>query len=152
MGYVESNLLDNESIIYKGKIHDFYIFVMWIGVFLWLLLFILWVFSKTEIWALWLFIIVVFLYKLFFFLTIEIVLTNKRILYKTGIIARQVFELQLNKVESARLDQTIFERIIWAWTLVISWTWWHGKPMENLSKPLDIRTLIYQQIEVNIVN
>ncbi|NUJ98165.1 PH domain-containing protein [Candidatus Gracilibacteria bacterium] len=149
MGYVESNLLDNENIIYKGKIHDFYTFVMLMGIIFGLLLFIVGVFSKTPIWALGLSMIVVFLYKLFFFLTIEIALTNKRILYKTGIIARSVFELQLNKVESARLDQTIFERIIGAGTLVISGTGGHSKPIENLSKPLDIRTLIYQQIEAN---
>jgi len=53
-----------------------------------------------------------FLYQLLFILTTEIVVTNKRVLYKTGVIARNVFELQLNKVESARLNQTVFQRII----------------------------------------
>ncbi|WP_428738714.1 PH domain-containing protein [Sulfurimonas sp.] len=35
-------------------------------------------------------------------------------------MARNVFELQLQKVESARLDQSIIERIIGAGTLVVS--------------------------------
>jgi len=86
-------------------------------------------------------------YKLLYFITTEIAVTDSRIVYKTGVIARNVFELQLQKVESARLDQTIFQRIIWAGTLIVSGTWGHNKPIQFLSQPTKMRTIIYKEIE-----
>lgn len=86
-------------------------------------------------------------YKLLYFITTEIAVTDSRIVYKTGVIARNVFELQLQKIESARLDQTIFQRIIGAWTLIVSGTWGHNKPIQFLSQPTKMRTIIYEEIE-----
>lgn len=148
MTYVEDNLLSNEVINYEWKVHSFYIFLMWIWVFLGFL-FIIPFFSWWHEFnlILWWWIMLWFIYKILYILTTEIVVTNKRVLYKTWFISRNVFELQLSKVESAVLNQTIFERIIWAWTLVVSWTWWHNKPIVNLAKPIEMRTIIYTKIE-----
>lgn len=145
MSYVLDNLLPNELIKYEWKVHSFYIFILAIFLFLGFLFFIWWI--KSGTWMFWFVIMLPALYHIFFILTTEIVVTNKRVLYKTWIIARNVFELQLNKVESATLDQTIFQRIIWAWTLIVNWTWWHNKPIEYLSKPTEMRTMIYSLIE-----
>lgn len=43
--------------------------------------------------------------------TSEIVLTNKRIVTKTGLIQREVNEVNLEKVESFNINQNIFQRI-----------------------------------------
>ncbi len=149
MSYVENNLLPNEIINYEWKVHSFYTFMMSVGIFIGLIFMIAWIQAWWPMWFFWFGIMIVFLYQLLFILTTEIVVTNKRVLYKTWVIARNVFELQLNKVESARLDQSIFQRIIWAWTLIISWTWWHNKPIQWLASPVDMKTIIYQEIENN---
>ena len=147
MSYVENNLLPNEIINYEWKVHSFYTIIMVIWIFFGVIFLIWWIQAWWPMWIIGFWMLSAFLYQLLFILTTEIVVTNKRVLYKTGVIARNVFELQLNKVESARLNQTVFQRIIWAWTLIVSWTWWHNKPMEYLSKPTEMRTIIYEIIE-----
>lgn len=141
MSYVLDNLLPNELIKYEWKVHLFYKIIMILWMLFWFLITISWwgVFG----WA----IMLNFLYWFLLFVMTEIVVTDKRVLYKTWIIARNVFELQLNKVESASLNQTIFQRIIWAWTLVISWTWGNNKPIRMLANPTDMKTIIYSTIE-----
>ena len=42
---------------------------------------------------------------------IEIGVTNHRIIYKTGIVARDVLEIELASIDSIRVRQTFFERI-----------------------------------------
>ncbi len=53
----------------------------------------------------------------------QYVLTNKRIMIRHGFIARQSYEMLLNKVESIQVDQTLADRIIWgSGTLIITGT------------------------------
>lgn len=149
MSYVSENLLPSETIEFEWKIHSYYTFInmIWLSICLLFLLigFKWWVFVIAT----GLFFICIFGYNILYINAIEIVITNKRVIYKTWVIWRDIFELQLSKVESARLDQTIFQRIIWAWTLVISWTGWHNKPIYNLANPTDIKNYVYNQIEKN---
>ncbi len=143
MSYILDNLLQNERINYEWKVHGFYTWIMFIGVIIWFLITISWW------WFFGVVIIIPFLYQILFIMTTEIVVTDKRILYKTWVIARDVFELQLNKVESASLNQGIFQRMIWAWTLVISWTWWNNRPIKLLADPNEMKAVIYNEIEKN---
>lgn len=145
MSYIQDNLLPSEKIKYEWKVHSFYIFIMSFLAFIWFLFFFWWI--KSGTWFMWFAIIIPTLYHVFYMVTTEIAVTNKRVLYKTWIIARNIFELQLDKTESATLDQTIFQRIIWAWTLVVNWTWWHNKPIQYLANPSEMRTIIYSEIE-----
>jgi uncharacterized membrane protein YdbT with pleckstrin-like domain len=43
--------------------------------------------------------------------TTEIVVTNLRVIYKTGFIRRKTNEMNIDKVESVRVDQTILGRL-----------------------------------------
>ena len=53
----------------------------------------------------------------------QYVLTNKRIMIRHGFIARQSYEMLLNKAESIQVDQTLSDRIIWgSGTLIITGT------------------------------
>jgi len=146
MTYIENNLLPNEEIIYEGKIHGFYIFLLVMWLIIGMIFFLIWL-QVPPMRLLWFWMIIGFGYNILFFKLTEIAVTNKRVIFKTWVIARNVFELQLQKVESARLDQSIIERIIWAGTLVVSWTWGHNKPMHYITKPMEMRTVIYEEIE-----
>lgn len=46
-----------------------------------------------------------------YILTTEMVLTNKRIIYKIGLIQRDIIEIPRNQIESINLTQTILGRI-----------------------------------------
>jgi uncharacterized membrane protein YdbT with pleckstrin-like domain len=53
----------------------------------------------------------------------QYVLTNKRIMIRHGFIARQSYEMLLNKVESIQVVQTLADRLIWgSGTLIITGT------------------------------
>ncbi len=86
--YVNSSLVDNERVIYEGS------FALWDN-FLWILI------------SLGLFIIPIYIYQKFS----EIVLTNFRIVGKTGIIRRKTYDYGLLRIESIHVKQTILGRI-----------------------------------------
>jgi uncharacterized membrane protein YdbT with pleckstrin-like domain len=50
---------------------------------------------------------------------IEIGITNHRIIYKTGIVARDVLEIELASIDSIRVRQTFFERLFDRGRLVV---------------------------------
>ena len=53
----------------------------------------------------------------------QFVITNKRIMIRHGFIARQSYEMLLNKVESIQVDQSLGDRLIWgSGTLIITGT------------------------------
>ena len=90
MWYVENNLLPNELIKYTWNVHNFYI-LLTIG------LMIFWFFLTLAWWWIFGILFILFsLYQLVFAKTTEIVVTNKRILYKTGVIGHICFGF-LNK-------------------------------------------------------
>ena len=93
MGYIEENLLTEENVRFKAKI-SFYAFVPH------LLLMIVGIGFITII------------RPLISYFTTEIGVTNKRFIFKTGLISRDSLELNLTKVENVRINQSIIGRIL----------------------------------------
>jgi len=56
--------------------------------------------------------ITLFIYPLCIKRTSEFVITNKRVIIKTGIIARRIFEMNIHKVESLDVNQSILGRLL----------------------------------------
>lgn len=53
----------------------------------------------------------------------QFVIATKRIIIRHGFIARQSYEMLLNKVESIQVDQTLSDRLIWgSGTVIITGT------------------------------
>jgi uncharacterized membrane protein YdbT with pleckstrin-like domain len=74
--------------------------------------------------------------------TTEIAITNHRIIYKTGFIRRLTKEMNMDKVESVEVDQSILGRILDYGNVVIVGT---GEGLEKLIKiaqPIDLRNSI----------
>ena len=85
--YVNNNLIKGEEVVYETTYH-WTIFFSWVGLFT---LFIA-PFIKRR--------------------TDEFVITNKRVIVKTGLISRKTLEMNLNKIETVNVDQGIFARIL----------------------------------------
>jgi uncharacterized membrane protein YdbT with pleckstrin-like domain len=74
--------------------------------------------------------------------TTEIGVTDRRVIYKRGFIARQTAEMQMDKIESVLVDQSFMGRILDYGTLAIRGT---GASIENLRRiadPIGIRNAI----------
>ena len=71
--------------------------------------------------------------------TSEFVITNRRIIIKTGFISRNTFEMNLSKIESVNVDQTVFGRIFNYGSITIIGTGGTKETFHNISKPLNFR-------------
>lgn len=69
----------------------------------------------------------------------EFVITNRRIIIKTGFIARSTFEMNLSKIESVNVDQSVMGRLLNYGSITIIGTGGTRETFRNISKPLSFR-------------
>ena len=123
MSYVQKILPDSEKIVYKAKVHwiIFLPTIIWMGISL--LLCLAYGFcqslGKEEAPAILLFALLTCLITFCCFIkellvkhSSEYVLTSKRLIFKTGIIARKTKEIVLTKYEGLSVNQGIMGRIL----------------------------------------
>ena len=77
----------------------------------------------------------------------EMVVTNKRILIKTGFLSRKTFELLLSKVESIGVQEGLLGRMLGYGSVVVRGTGGTPEPFSMVAHPLEFRRQVQQQIE-----
>jgi uncharacterized membrane protein YdbT with pleckstrin-like domain len=92
MGYIEKNLIKDEKIVKDIKLSP----LVWVEI---IILFCLVIGIPKSI-------------KTFIYvLTIDMKITNKRIIEKSGFISRNIEEMRISKIETVEYTQSIFGRI-----------------------------------------
>jgi membrane protein YdbS with pleckstrin-like domain len=71
--------------------------------------------------------------------TTEIAVTNRRIIYKRGFISRRTIEMQMDKVESVDVDQTVWGRLLGFGNIVIRGVGEGIEPLKNIDSPIEFR-------------
>ena len=74
--------------------------------------------------------------------TTEIAVTDRRVIYKTGLIATHTAEMNMDKIESVLVDQSVLGRLLNYGTVDIRGT---GEGLENLryiSSPISLRNAV----------
>jgi len=79
--------------------------------------------------------------------TSEFVITNKRIIMKTGLISRKTFEMNLQKIESVNVDQTFWGRLLGFGTVSIVGTGGSRESFADISEPLLFRRK-FQEMDI----
>ena len=74
--------------------------------------------------------------------TTELAVTDHRVIYKTGLLARHTTEMNRDKVESVDVDQTLLGRIFGYGTIVVRGTGGSLEPIRNIGDPLTFRSHI----------
>jgi uncharacterized membrane protein YdbT with pleckstrin-like domain len=74
--------------------------------------------------------------------TTEIAVTNHRVIHKTGLIRRTTNEMNMDKIESVRVDQSILGRILDYGDVTIIGTGEGETELNAISRPLDLRNKI----------
>ena len=69
----------------------------------------------------------------------EFVITNRKIIIKTGIIGRETFEMNLSKIESVNVDQSIMGRILNYGSITIIGSGGTKETFHKIAKPLAFR-------------
>jgi|SRR5690348_918030 len=72
--------------------------------------------------------------------TTEIAVTDRRIIWKTGFIRRDSIEMNLDKVESVKVDQSILGRIFGYGDIEIRGTGIGHEPLKTIASALEFRS------------
>ena len=79
--------------------------------------------------------------------TTELAVTNRRVIAKHGFIARKAIELNLSKVESMNVDQSLFGRIFNFGKITVNGTGGIKTPFKFIAAPLNFRKAVNQEFE-----
>ena len=71
--------------------------------------------------------------------TTELVLTDRRIIMKRGLVSRDTVEMNLNKVESLHVNQGLMGRILDYGDVTVVGTGASLEPLRGISSPLELR-------------
>jgi uncharacterized membrane protein YdbT with pleckstrin-like domain len=72
----------------------------------------------------------------------EVAVTDRRVIYKTGLIQRHTIEINIDKIESADVDQSILGRIFGFVSITIRGTGEGVEPLRNIAQPLQLRNAV----------
>jgi uncharacterized membrane protein YdbT with pleckstrin-like domain len=72
----------------------------------------------------------------------EIAVTNRRVIYKTGLIRRHTTEINMDKIESVDVDQSVLGRLFGYGTVTIRGTGEAVEPLRDIADPIDFRNAI----------
>jgi len=74
--------------------------------------------------------------------TTELAVTDRRVIYKSGVISRHTLEINRSKVESVDVDQSLLGRIFGFGTIIVRGTGGSLEPIRMISDPLTFRSHI----------
>jgi uncharacterized membrane protein YdbT with pleckstrin-like domain len=127
--YIEGSLLSDETLLHQGRISLWSMFpLIFFGVIL-----------TPVVSGLVLLVIAYIRYQ-----TTELAITNKRVVVKTGLISRKIIEINIAKVESVEVAQSVLGRLFNFGSLSISGTGFNQAPIPNISDPMDFRKALTQ--------
>lgn len=71
--------------------------------------------------------------------TSEYAITNKRVIIKVGLISRRTLEMNLSKIESVNVNQSILARLLGYGSIVVIGTGGTRETFHNIAEPLMFR-------------
>lgn len=147
MSFIEKNLMQNENVVYRTKMH----WAVFIRPSIFLFLSLLFSTGGESAWG---FAFLFFLAsavdgtgRLINYKTSEYGITDKRVIIKTGFIKRLSIEVLLGKIEGIIVNQGIFGRIFNYGSIVVGGTGGTKDPFKGIDNPLEFRKKVQEQIE-----
>ena len=139
--YVEQNLTPGEHVIYKGQVH----WVVFLVPVLLISFGIPWLAiggkSALAIVAVGLIVGAAAYIRQ---VTSEFVITNNRVIFKTGLLSRKTIEINRARVESVEVDQDIIGRLLNYGTVTVAGTGGTREPFTLIDNPLEFRRMVQQ--------
>ena len=150
MGYVERHLLPNERVLYKTRLH-WVLFLRPAALFVagLILTGLLWRVSQVD-WLWYLGVAVVaaaLLWGLVHYvelMTSEFAVTDTRLIFKVGLVARYTTELLLNKVESIGVTQGLVGRLLNFGDLTVTGTGGAREIFQRVRDPIAFRNHVQE--------
>ena len=77
----------------------------------------------------------------------EMVVTNKRVIVKTGLLQRNTFEMLLSRIESIGVQEPVLGRMLGYGTVILRGVGGTPDEFDLIAKPLAFRSHVQEQIE-----
>jgi hypothetical protein len=149
MSYVDSQLLPNETVLYRARLHR----SLYAGAFLFAALTL----AATAVaayeptfWWLVLFLAIVaigsFIWSWLRSTSSEFAVTDKRVIIKVGWIRRRTLETMLAKVEGVGVDQSLSGRLLGFGTITVTGTGGTREEFDRIANPLEFRRQVQAAI------
>ena len=122
--YINTSLIRDENVVYEAKNH----WIIFISLQSFLTLFIS---PLIENW------------------TSEYAITNKRVIIKIGLISRKTLEMNLSKIESVNVDQSIFGRLLGYGAITIIGTGGTRETFSALANPIQFRRVFQECVDAH---
>jgi uncharacterized membrane protein YdbT with pleckstrin-like domain len=142
VGYVESNLLPDEQIVHKARLHWKIFLPSWFIILIGIVLLIFQpIVGGVVIFAG----LLVGLKAFIKYTTSEFAVTTKRVIIKVGLIHRRTLELLLRQVEAISVEQTLLGRLLNYGTVTLTGTGGVNEVFHDIASPLEFRRQIHAQ-------
>jgi uncharacterized membrane protein YdbT with pleckstrin-like domain len=69
----------------------------------------------------------------------ELAVTDRRVIYKTGLVRRHTVEMNMDKVESVNVDQSLLGRLFGYGTVTVHGTGGGLEPLPSIASPIAFR-------------
>lgn len=103
--------------------------------------------------ALWIVVLVLITGGLIRWLTTLHAITNERVIYRAGFIAKRGTEIPLEVVNDVAFNQTLFERVFGTGDLLIESAGTHGQSRyRDIPKPEEVQAVIYKAREARMLH
>jgi len=76
----------------------------------------------------------------------ELVVTDRRVIAKFGLISRHTIEMRMSKIESIRVDQHVWERMGGYGTIIIQGTGGADEPIPQVRDPIAFKKAVEVQL------
>ena len=119
--YVDSNLVKGEYVVYEAENH-------WINFISFRSIFTIFILPLIDNWS------------------SEYAITNRRVIIKVGLIRRRTIEMNIHKVESIAVSQSILGRILGYGDITVIGTGATRETFEEISKPIKFRKT-FQEVQ-----
>ncbi len=146
MSYLHEVLRPGETLRFETNLHWF-VYLKAIAAFLIALAFVIWFALSDQSSPILLFVavavaligVVLFVPAWLQRLGTEIAVTDRRVIYKTGLIRRRTTEINMDKVESVDVDQSIMGRLFGYGSVTIRGTGESIEPFWGIARPIEFR-------------
>jgi uncharacterized membrane protein YdbT with pleckstrin-like domain len=136
--YTLKNLVYGERLIFQSKKH-------WINFFNgWLVLIMIFSFFSGNFPITFLLVLINLIYLYITIKTDECIVTNKKVIFKTGFLSTNTIEMNLKQIESLVVEQTLLGKILGYGTVNMKGTGGTIETFSQINQPLLIRKKIQE--------
>jgi len=145
------DLLDNESVIYKTKIHGYYK-GFYISLLIAFSVFSIWLLnvellsSLVKIISVYLIIaLCIIIYKIIEIFCVRIYVTNKRLIHKKWLLFQKTLDIELNRIDSIEVNKGLIGWLMNTGHVTISWSGGQTRKIVYVVNPMELKNIVYKQ-------